>query len=214
MKKLPLLITLVTLTGMMLSSCSRLENITVTKRQHRSGYYVDLGSRKKETPVRKVAKSNLPEEKPVAVITETSPTVAVTEPTIKQENVSLANSTTESTPAPQSNWAKQALKKKEVHSETTNNIFASRQTTSEIKEIVNSETLKKRTRSFADSIDQLRTNTSEDVPFWLLIVLAIILPPLAVGLKFGISTEFWISILLTLLFWLPGVIYALILILD
>ncbi len=40
------------------------------------------------------------------------------------------------------------------------------------------------------------------------------LPPLAVALKFGIGTEFWISILLTLLFWIPGVIYALILIID
>ncbi|HQW23460.1 MAG TPA: YqaE/Pmp3 family membrane protein [Bacteroidia bacterium] len=47
-----------------------------------------------------------------------------------------------------------------------------------------------------------------------MILFAILLPPLAVGLKFGIGTEFWISVLLTLLFWIPGVIYALILILD
>ncbi|HPD54609.1 MAG TPA: YqaE/Pmp3 family membrane protein [Bacteroidia bacterium] len=48
------------------------------------------------------------------------------------------------------------------------------------------------------------------MPFWLLIVLCILLPPLAVFLKFGIGTEFWISLILTLIFWLPGVIYALI----
>jgi uncharacterized membrane protein YqaE (UPF0057 family) len=49
----------------------------------------------------------------------------------------------------------------------------------------------------------------------LLIILAILLPPLAVYLHEGaINNKFWISLLLTLLFWLPGVIYALVVILD
>ncbi|WP_276503319.1 YqaE/Pmp3 family membrane protein [Terrimonas pollutisoli] len=49
----------------------------------------------------------------------------------------------------------------------------------------------------------------------LLVILAILLPPLAVYLHQGeINTKFWISLLLTLLFWLPGVIYALIVILG
>jgi uncharacterized membrane protein YqaE (UPF0057 family) len=44
----------------------------------------------------------------------------------------------------------------------------------------------------------------------LLIILAILLPPLAVYLHQGeINSKFWISLLLTLLFWIPGVIYAL-----
>jgi len=44
----------------------------------------------------------------------------------------------------------------------------------------------------------------------LLIILAILLPPLAVYLHQGeINSKFWISLLLTLLFFLPGVIYAL-----
>ncbi len=48
----------------------------------------------------------------------------------------------------------------------------------------------------------------------LLVILAILLPPLAVYLHQGeINKKFWISLLLTLLFWIPGVIYALILIL-
>ncbi len=47
----------------------------------------------------------------------------------------------------------------------------------------------------------------------LLAILAILLPPLAVYLHQGeINNKFWISLLLTLLFWLPGVIYALIVI--
>lgn len=49
----------------------------------------------------------------------------------------------------------------------------------------------------------------------LLVILAILLPPLAVYLHQGeINSKFWISLLVTLLFWLPGVIYALIVILG
>ena len=47
----------------------------------------------------------------------------------------------------------------------------------------------------------------------LLIILAILLPPLAVFLYEGaINTKFWISLVLTLLFFLPGIIYALLVI--
>lgn len=53
-----------------------------------------------------------------------------------------------------------------------------------------------------------RIAAASDVPQWLSAVLCIILPPLAVYFHSGIGTEFWISILLTILFWIPGVIYA------
>lgn len=49
----------------------------------------------------------------------------------------------------------------------------------------------------------------------LLVILAILLPPLAVYLHEGvINKRFWISLILTLLLWLPGIIYALIVILG
>jgi uncharacterized membrane protein YqaE (UPF0057 family) len=49
----------------------------------------------------------------------------------------------------------------------------------------------------------------------LLVILAILLPPLAVYLHEGeINFKFWLSLLLTLLFFLPGVIYALIVVLG
>ena len=49
----------------------------------------------------------------------------------------------------------------------------------------------------------------------LLVILAILLPPLAVYLhEAEINTKFWISLVLTLLFWIPGVIYALIVVLS
>lgn len=42
----------------------------------------------------------------------------------------------------------------------------------------------------------------------LTIILSILLPPLAVFLKHGLGTEFLISVVLTIIGWLPGVIYA------
>nr|WP_225840855.1 YqaE/Pmp3 family membrane protein [Rufibacter glacialis] len=47
-----------------------------------------------------------------------------------------------------------------------------------------------------------------------MIVLAILLPPLAVFLHEGLGSRFWISILLTLLFFIPGVIFALLVVTD
>ncbi|MGV3640597.1 MAG: YqaE/Pmp3 family membrane protein [Adhaeribacter sp.] len=53
-----------------------------------------------------------------------------------------------------------------------------------------------------------------DTNMVLLIILAILIPPLAVGLKEGITSRFWISLLLTLLFFIPGMIYALLVVTD
>lgn len=47
----------------------------------------------------------------------------------------------------------------------------------------------------------------------LLVILAFFLPPLAVGLKSGFGKSFVINLILTLIFWIPGVIHALIVIL-
>lgn len=49
----------------------------------------------------------------------------------------------------------------------------------------------------------------------LLVILALLLPPLAVYLHEGeINNKFWISLVLTLLFFIPGVIYALVVVLG
>ena len=49
----------------------------------------------------------------------------------------------------------------------------------------------------------------------LLVILAILLPPLAVYLHQGeINSKFWISLILTLLFFIPGMIYSLIVVLG
>jgi len=62
--------------------------------------------------------------------------------------------------------------------------------------------------------EKQQQNNSQRVETILLVILAVLLPPLAVFLVKGISTEFWISVLLTILFYLPGIIYALFIVLT
>lgn len=42
------------------------------------------------------------------------------------------------------------------------------------------------------------------------VILAILLPPLGVFLRFGLGARFWITVALTILGWVPGVIFALV----
>ncbi len=48
----------------------------------------------------------------------------------------------------------------------------------------------------------------------LLVIIAILIPPLAVGLKEGIGFPLILNIILTLLFYLPGLLHALYVILT
>ena len=43
----------------------------------------------------------------------------------------------------------------------------------------------------------------------VMIVLAVLLPPLAVFLTLGLSFHFWVNVILTILGYLPGIIHAL-----
>ena len=56
--------------------------------------------------------------------------------------------------------------------------------------------------------------SASDAETLLLVIVAILLPPLAMALYDGISNRFWISLLLTLLFYVPGLIYTLVIILG
>jgi len=40
------------------------------------------------------------------------------------------------------------------------------------------------------------------------IILALLLPPVAVALRYGLSSAFWINLLLTILGIIPGIIHA------
>jgi uncharacterized membrane protein YqaE (UPF0057 family) len=55
------------------------------------------------------------------------------------------------------------------------------------------------------SIKELKAG---DGDYTLMMILGILIAPLGVGLTYNIGTDFWISLVLFLLFWLPGAIYG------
>lgn len=60
----------------------------------------------------------------------------------------------------------------------------------------------------------MEDQSEDDIEMILYIILAIIFPPLAVFLIHGLETEFWLSLILTILGYVPGQIYAIYLVLK
>ena len=69
-------------------------------------------------------------------------------------------------------------------------------------------------KELKSAIKLAKKQEANDVGFAILIILAVLIPPLAMGLYDGITQRFWLSLLLTLLFFLPGMIYTLVVILS
>ncbi len=175
-----------------LSSCSSERGLTIEKRKYRGGYHVQWHGKSKTKQVKEAATANI----------ENAPTLMET------------------------------LQPEQLHAQLDNNVAENEAVQTEftmtqdvasidrIDEAINTAApvmSKKEYRKFKKDIratlkEELNSSSStvagEDLPDWLIAVFCIILPPLAVGLRLGIGTDFWINILLTLLFWLPGVIHA------
>lgn len=65
------------------------------------------------------------------------------------------------------------------------------------------------------SNQQKQKFSNSDVNLILLVILSILLPPLAVYLyEDDITSLFWIDVILTIFFWIPGVIFALVVVLG
>lgn len=175
---------------LVLSSCN--SSIEISKRRHSKGYYVSIGSdshkakSQKATELNNAATSKKEEakvavEETEATVTTESSDVAVA-PAAKTENTEVSTATTTVTAG-----------------KTVTDKVAKQSKGSKLKKAIQ---LKKALKK-----NKLEDNT--DVALLLLVILAIILPPVAVYMVKGLEAHFWISILLTLLFWLPGVIHAL-----
>ncbi len=193
--------------GMFFSSCSRLEKITVSKRHYRGGYYVDLGGRKPDVKKQNKTRNltNSPAEKPAESTADLN--IALKSKNESDEKMVIAVPEFKSTLA-------EVEKKEQSPKYKNTKFFASKESISNMHQLVKSQEIVNRENALSNEIATRDWSSTSDLPMWLMIVFCIILPPLAVGLKFGIVDKFWISLLLTLLFWIPGVIYALIVVLD
>jgi uncharacterized membrane protein YqaE (UPF0057 family) len=177
-----------------LASCSSVE---IAKRQHRSGYYVSFGNKtevnKTETKENQsVAQHEVAETSIEAQEVEVVNNVDASE--VVENNV-VNNQKNELTPSKSSkqNLFTQNLNEEKVESKKSNFV----------------QKLAKK------SIVSKLSKPTNDIMLLILVILAIFLPPIAVGLKTNWSLiPLLISIILTLLFWLPGIIHALLVVFD
>jgi len=180
--------------GILFSSCTNFSGLSIAKRHYRSGYYVS--SRKSPCTIaaaatnkvkidKKATETSLPKQEITAVVDE--PSIVTSQNTQVYQKKSDSKKTKESHPViAASGYAKQSAIT--FHAEAK----SSAANQSEGHEVV---------------------IVTPGVPYVVIILCAIFIPPLGVGLMYGINSYFWIDLILTLLFFFPGMIFALIVVL-
>jgi uncharacterized membrane protein YqaE (UPF0057 family) len=189
MKRLLAGLMLFTANGIILSSCSSTSSLSITKRHYRSGYYVDLGGRSR-THVVAINRATLKNgSEPIHAIEVKQVAYVVSKPiSVDYAKLNVVN------------VAKQMMlpKNKEINSVSI-----------EQNEIVRSPPIVNNLQ------DQSTHAKNVSVPLAVIVICAIFIPPLGVGLMYGVSDwYFWVDLILTILFFLPGMIFALVVVLS
>jgi uncharacterized membrane protein YqaE (UPF0057 family) len=175
-----------------LSSCSSERGLTVEKRKYRGGYHVQWHGKSKHKTTDEVTVENK---------AQTPTLMEALEPAQLEANINNRISVNVCE-QPEFIMTQDASEDNEMNEAVLSAApVMSKKEFKKFKKDVRA-TLKEELNSSSTSM------VADDLPDWLIAVFCIILPPLAVGLRLGIGTDFWINILLTLLFWLPGVIHA------
>lgn len=180
--------------GAILTSCST--TIEVAKKRHSKGYYVSISKGNKNVKTKDVESNNVVER-----MNTSTAQVQVEKTTIQplQSEKTITVATAEKTTATNT---------------TIDNSISEVKKPSLLTSLKSVKKLKKEFKK-SNSVAADVSDSSDDVNQLLLLILAILLPPLAVFLVKGIGTAFWISLILTLLlFWLPGVIHAILVVLG
>ncbi len=185
--------------GMLFASCSTDKGLTIEKRKYRGGYHVEWHGNKKHDKHVKQDQEQIREN--MTMMDQMAPTqlTASTDQTVALQNAQELQSEVANSTKQTSTNSKYA----NVMSETST---MSKAEIKQLKKDIRKE-IKQELKASAAAQDG-----ASGLPMWLIAIFCIILPPLAVGLELGIGTPFWINILLTLLFWIPGIIHAFIVI--
>ncbi|HTB07402.1 MAG TPA: YqaE/Pmp3 family membrane protein [Bacteroidia bacterium] len=193
MKKIFQQLLVLTASTVLLSSCANISKLSLTKRHYRSGYFVDFGSSKHITPITVIHRK--PQNETLTPVTAKSAQPVVTTAAIIATNeVNTAPSNI-------------VPKTKKVNAAK----IASANATAHVAlAITASPTTYAKDESDLDHHTQVDVNVS----FVVIVLCAIFIPPLGVALMYGITTYFWIDLILTLLFFFPGMIFALIVVLS
>jgi len=190
MKKLISSIVLFVVTSILLSSCSSPSTMALTKRHYRPGYYVDWASKKPIVAPNRVTASIKSEPK-IELIT-----VAKTQSPLTISSVALIPE-------------KLSKLQKRIAQKHINVIADKTFTPTAVNQNENTLTISgiNSTTAVAD------VRVDVNVSFVVIVICAIFLPPLGVALMYGIHLYFWVDLILTLLFFFPGMIFALIVVL-
>lgn len=194
----------ITLIALILGSCSTSSDLNDTsilkKRRYSKGYHVNIKGNNKAKKVNwATAEMESVEPKPANEMESQN---------MAQASLSTELSETDLTPSPVIPTANESAKSKTAEREMKTTPVKTQIETNERSR--KDRVSKKHLNSSNVAIPTSTAVASGGESIILYVILAIILPPLAVGLLYGIGTEFWLSLILTIIFWVPGVIYALI----
>lgn len=192
---------------LVLASCSSNSGLTVSKRHYRSGYEIAWKSNKKADK-KQVLQQQKQEDMALIQqyeINNNSVTAIAECNSDYKSNATLQPITNTKVTAPSKTKSIKTVLNSDTYNSYSNDVTASEKVSSEKEKTITTKQEKK--KGFFKSMFR---SGGGDMPKWAEIILCIILPPLPVGLRFGIGSQFWISLVLTLLFWIPGVVYALI----
>jgi uncharacterized membrane protein YqaE (UPF0057 family) len=191
MNKLLAQITLFIVATMLLSSCSKQLHMSLTKRHYRSGYYVNFGA-KNHTQIPAITSRSIKRAKHQAAI--------------KPDNLTVINTSIVTEEKPRLHLNKIEQKKRKAIDDNRKEYISSNQH-SFTSIILPDNSLNNKTTN------DHHVQVNVDVSFVVIILCAIFIPPLGVGLMYGINSYFWIDLILTLLFFIPGMIFALVVVL-
>ena len=197
-------ITAITLLSAVLFSCSTSNEVVSNgffqKRKYNKGWYANKSSKVKSSKENNNSKD-------VHETKEEANNAVVEELTIQQEVKAVS---------------KEYISKSDLIVKPTKTVLASNNDKEEVisstskiivqeQETAVLENLKRVSDAKPVEINDFSSKNSNEsgIALLLLVIIAILLPPLAVALVDGLSGRFWICLLLTLLFYLPGLIYAL-----
>src|SRR6185437_4206264 len=194
MKKLLPLLILLCITALLMPSCNNSSMLSLTKRHYRSDLYVD----------RVVKKNNI---KPLDVAKVTARPEPKTTPAIiiqpKQEAAFV-------TPAP----VAEKLKTTKKIASTKQIAATANKTVTENLANENISPASNNVINTTDNVSDHEVRVDANIAFLVIVLCAIFIPPLGVGLMYGIHAYFWIDLILTLIFFIPGMIFALVVVLT
>jgi uncharacterized membrane protein YqaE (UPF0057 family) len=183
--------------AMMVTSAASAQGLTIQKRHYNKGFYIDFGKKKTD------AKQTLIVGKDINTI-EASANATIPIASANNEEMQMVT-VNNVTVKPERSLSK--------HVAAVASKAVKQNVTTETNESTHNEVV--RTDDSVTSAASVESSSNHaGVSLLLLVIITILIPPLGVALAKGIGIQFWIDLILTLLFYFPGLIYGLIVILS